>query len=110
VTVTLTVPPGATDRAVDETESVKPPVDETTLIWKVEVAVIVPEVPVIVAKKLPTVAVALALQVITSVVVVTGFVPKVQVTPEGRFETKSATLPVKPPTSLMVMVSVAVLP
>lgn len=63
-----------------------------------------------VAMKLPTVAVALALQVITLVVVVTGFVPKVQVTPDGRPETARATLPVKPPTSVTVMVSVAVLP
>lgn len=77
---------------------------------KVAFAVMLPEVPVMVAKKLPTVAVALALQVITSVVAATGFMPKVQVTPEGRFETTSVTLPVKPPTSLMVIVSVAVLP
>lgn len=106
----MTVPPGATDGAAGETESVKPPVDEATLIWKVEVAVIVPEVPVMVAIKFPTVAVGLAVQDITFVVPVTGFVPKLQVTPEGRPETASVTLPVKPPTSLIVMVSVAVLP
>ena len=90
--------------------SVKPPVDERTVTGNVAVVVIVPEVPVMVPMKLPTVAVALAVQVITSVVVVTGFVPKVQVTPEGRFETARDMLPVKPPTSVIVTVSVAVLP
>ena len=68
-----------------------------------------PEVPVMVAVEFPTVAVALAVQVIT-LVVVAGFVPKVQVTPEGRLETARVTLPVNPPTPVIVMVSVAVLP
>ena len=90
--------------------SVKLPVDETTVTGKVALSVIEPEVPVMVAVKLPTVAVALAVQVITSVVKVGGLEPKVQVTPEGRPETASVTLPVKPPTSLIVMVSVAVFP
>lgn len=90
--------------------SVKPPADETTVIGKMAVAVIVPEVAVIVPEKVPTVAVAVAVQVIASVVVVAGLVPKVQVTPEGRFEMENVTLPVKPPTSVIVMVSVAVLP
>ena len=98
------------EQEVTEGLSVKPPVDDTTVIGKVVVAVIVPEVPVMVAEKLPTVAVALAVQVITLVVVVTGLVAKVQVTPEGRLEIVRVTLPVKPPTSLIVMVSVAVLP
>jgi hypothetical protein len=98
------------EQEVTEGLSVKPPVDERMVTGKVALAVIAPEVAVMVAVKLPTVAVALAVQVITSVVDVAGFVPKVQVTPEGRFETARATLPVKPPTSVMVMVSVAVLP
>jgi hypothetical protein len=89
--------------------SVKPPVDETTVRVMVVVAAVVPEVPVIIAVKFPTVAVALAVQVIT-LVVVAGLVLKVQVTPEGRLETARVTLPVNPPTSVIVMVSVAVLP
>jgi adenosylcobinamide amidohydrolase len=72
-------------------------------------AVVVPEVPVMVTVEVPTVAVALAVQVSTLVVVV-GFVPNVQVTPEPGLGTVRVTLPVNPPVSVTVMVSVAVLP
>jgi hypothetical protein len=95
---------------VTEGLSVKPPADETMVTGNVAVTVIELEVPVMVAMKLPPVAVALAVHVITSVVDVAGFVPKVHVIPEGRFETARDTLPVKPPTSVIVMVSVVVLP
>ena len=89
---------------------VKLPADETTLPVKVAVAMVVPEVPVIVSGNGPTVAVALAVHVNT-LVVVAGFVPSVQTTPEGRLpEMASDTLPVNPPTSVIVSVSVVLLP
>ena len=86
---------------------VKLPVDGTTVRTMVVVAVRVPEVPVIVTVEVPTVAVALAVNVITLVPVV-GLVPKVAVTPAGRPVAAKVTLPVNPPTSVTVMVSVAV--
>ena len=64
-----------------------------------------PEVPFIVTVTVPVVAVLLAVSVRTLVDVV-GFVPKVAVTPEGRPEADSVTLPVKPPMSLTVIVLV----
>lgn len=94
---------------VTEDLSVKPPVDETTVIGKITVEVIVPEVPVMVALKAPTVAVALAVHVNTLVVAV-EVGESVQVTPDGRPVMASATLPVKPPTSVTVMVSLTDLP
>jgi hypothetical protein len=110
VMVTVQLPPWGMVQVIGEALIVKLPADDTTVTGNVTIVVIVPEVPVMVAVKLPTVAVALAVQVIVSVVVVAGFVPKVHVTPEGRFETARVTLPVKPPTSAIAMVSVAVLP
>jgi hypothetical protein len=53
--------------------------------------------------------VALAVHVIT-LVVVTGLVPNVHVTPEGRPVMASVTLPVNPPVSVTVIVSVADFP
>ena len=73
------------------------------------VAVTVPEVPVIVTVAAPVVAVLLAVSVRTLVPVV-GFVPNPAVTPLGSPDVTSVTLPVKPPTSVTVMVSVALLP
>jgi hypothetical protein len=57
----------------------------------------------------PTVAVLLAVNVSTLVEVV-GLVPYATVTPLGRPVAASVTLPVNPPTSVTVMVSVPVLP
>jgi hypothetical protein len=56
----------------------------------------------------PTVAVALAVKVSTLVVVV-GLVPYATVTPVGNPVAARVTLPVNPPVSVTVMVSVAVL-
>jgi len=73
------------------------------------VAVVLPDVPVIVTVAVPVVAVLLAVRVSTLVLVV-GFVPNDAVTPLGRPEAANVTLPVNPPTSVTVMVSVALLP
>jgi len=73
------------------------------------VAVRLPEVPVMVTVDEPVVAVLLAVRVSTLVPVV-GFVPNDAVTPLGRPEAASVTLPVNPPTSVTVMVLVPLLP
>lgn len=112
VTVMVSVPlaPWAIDSVAAEGLSEKLPVeDETTVSGKVVVAVVVPEVPVMVIVAVPTVAVAVAVHVITLVVVI-GFGEKVQVTPLGRPVKVGVTLPEKPPISVTVMVSDAVLP
>jgi hypothetical protein len=72
-------------------------------------AVVVPEVPVIVMVFVPVATVELALRVRTLVPLV-GFVPKDPVTPVGSPATARFTLPVNPPTSVTVMVSVALPP
>jgi len=59
--------------------------------------------------KAPTVAVLLAVRVNTLLLVV-GLVPNAAVTPLGSPEAASVTLPVNPPTSVTVIVSVALLP
>lgn len=83
--------------------------EELTVSAIVVVAVVDPEVPVIVTVDDPTVAVALAVSVSTLVPVV-GFVPKEAVTPLGRPVAARVTLPVNPPVSVTVIVSVAVFP
>jgi len=90
---------------VGEEAIVKLPVDETTVPMMVVLEVVVPEVPMMVAGKVPTTAVALAVHVNT-LVVLAGLVPIVQVTPEGRPEIASDTLPVNPPISVIMIVSV----
>src|SRR5271157_3080295 len=75
----------------------------------VVVAVVEPEVPVMVTVYVPTVAVELAVNVSTLLPVV-GLVPYATVTPEGSPDAARVTLPVNPFTSVTVMVSVAVLP
>jgi hypothetical protein len=97
------------EQEVTEGLSVKPPVEETTVIGNATVAVTVPEVPVMVAVEVPTVAVALAAHV-NALVEVVEFGESVQVTPEGRPVMASVTLPEKPPPSVIVMVSDADLP
>jgi len=75
----------------------------------VVVAVSEPEVPVIVTVDEPVVAVALAVSV-SRLVPVVGLVPKEAVTPLGKPDAARVTLPVKPPTSVTVMVLVPLLP
>ena len=82
---------------------------ELTVRASVVVAVRLPEVPVMVTVDVPVVAVALAVRVSTLVPVV-GFVPNVAVTPLGRPDAASVTLPVNPSTSCTVMVLVPLLP
>jgi hypothetical protein len=88
--------------------SVKLPVAETVSETAV-VAVTVPEVPVMVTADFPEVAVLLAVSVSTLLPVV-GLVPKAAVTPLGRPDAVSVTLPVNAPTSVTEMVSIALLP
>ena len=83
--------------------------DEATVRAMVVLWVSVPEVPVIVTVAAPVVAVALAVKVRTLVEVV-GLVPKLAVTPAGRPEAESETLPVKPPEGVTVMVLLPLLP
>jgi hypothetical protein len=83
--------------------------DEFTVSARVVVAFRLPEVPVIVTVAVPVVAVALAVNVSTLVPVV-GLVPNVAVTPLGRPDAASVTLPVNPFTSCTVMVLVPLLP
>ena len=63
----------------------------------------------IVIVEVPVVAVLLAVKVKTLVEVV-GLVPNEAVTPEGRAELESVTLPVKPPLGLTVIVLLPLLP
>ena len=64
-----------------------------------------PETPLTVTVTVPVVAVALAVSVRTLVLVV-GFVPNDAVTPDGKPEAESVTLPVKPPAGVTVIVVV----
>jgi len=76
----------------------------------VVVAIRLPDVPVMVTVVgPPTAAEALAVSVSTLVEVV-GFVANAAVTPLGRPDAASVTLPVKPPTSVTVIVLVPMLP
>lgn len=72
-------------------------------------AVRVPELPVIVTVAAPVVAVLLAVSVST-LEPVAGLVAKLAVTPLGKPDAERVTLPVNPPTSVTVMVSVPLLP
>jgi hypothetical protein len=72
-------------------------------------AVMVPEVPVIVTVEVPATAVLLAVSVST-LVEVAGLVANAAVTPLGRPEVARVTEPVNPPTSVTVMVSMALAP
>ncbi len=83
--------------------------EELTVRASVVVAVRLPEVPVMVTVDVPVVAVALAVRVSTLVPVV-GFVPNAAVTPLGRPDAASVTLPVNPPTSVTVIVLRAAAP
>ena len=112
VTEIVLVPllPWVTDRLLGEDESVKLCVAVALTVRAIEVvAVRLPEVPVIVTVAAPVVAVLLAVSVSTLVPVV-GFVPNAAVTPLGRPDAASVTLPVNPPTSVTEIVLVPVPP
>jgi hypothetical protein len=72
-------------------------------------AVSVPEVPVMVTVARPKVAVLLVASVSTLVPLV-GLVPNAAVTPVGNPDAARVTLPVNPPTSPTVMLSLPLLP
>jgi len=84
-------------------------VPELTVRDRVVVAVKLPEVPVMVTVEVPVAAVALAVRVSTLVPLV-GFVPNAAVTPLGRPDAASVTLPLNPPRSVTVIVLVPLLP
>ena len=112
VTVMVLVPlvPCVTVTDVGEALTLKAGVAVELIVRaSVVVAVRLPEVPVIVTVEVPVVAVALAVSVSTLVPVV-GFVPNAAVTPLGKPDAASVTLPVNPPTSVTVMVLVPLLP
>ena len=82
---------------------------ELTVRASVVFAVRLPDVPVMVTVDVPVVAVLLAVSVSTLVPVV-GFVPNAAVTPLGRPDAASVTLPANPFTSVTLMVLVPLLP
>ena len=86
-----------------------PLVSVPTVRAMVVVADNVPDVPVIVTVEDPVVAVLLAVRVSTLLPAV-GFVPNEAVTPLGRPDAASVTLPVNPPTSVTLIVLVPLLP
>lgn len=79
-------------------------VNETEVVW-----VRLPEMPVMVTVAVPLVAVLLAVNVST-LVLVAGFVPNDAVTPVGKPDADSVTLPVKPLVGVIVMVLVPPVP
>jgi len=83
--------------------------EEFTVRLIVVVCVSVPDVPVTVIVDVPVVAVALAVKIKTLVEVV-GLVPKLAVTPAGRVDVESVTLPVNPPDGLTVIVLLPLAP
>jgi hypothetical protein len=110
VIVLLPLLPCTTDKLAGEADSEKLGcAGAFTVSETVVVCVKAPEVPVIVTVAVPVVAVLLAVRVRTLVDVV-GFVPKLAVTPAGRPEAESVTLPVKPPVGFTVMVLLPLLP
>jgi len=109
VMVVEAVLPWVTDRLDANGESVKLGGGVTVRAIVVD-SVRAPEVPLTTTfTGPPRVAVLLAVSVST-LVLVAGLVAKLAVTPLGRPAAASVTLPVNPPTSVMVMVSVLLLP
>jgi hypothetical protein len=80
--------------------------DTVTLRETDVVALKAPDVPVIVIVDVPAVALPLAVSARTLLPVV-GFLPNAAVTPLGKPETDSATLPLNPASSITEIVSVA---
>ena len=113
VTLIVSVPlePATTVSAVAEGFSVKPPVFDGPMVSAIVVVagINAPEVPVMVTVALPWGAEALAVRVST-LVPVAGFGANAAVTPLGRPVAASVTLPVNPPASVTVIVSVPLLP
>ena len=83
--------------------------DALTVSAMVVVAVRLPEVPVMVTVAVPVVAVELAVR-LSVLVLVVGFVLNVAVTPLGKPDAASVTLPENPPTSVTVIVLVPAAP
>lgn len=110
VMVSVLLLPCATERDVGEGVSVKLGVTEgLTVSAIVVVAVVLPEVPVIDTAAGPVVAVLLAVSSSTLALVDDAGLNDA-VTPLGKPVAVKATLPVNPPVSVTVMVSVALLP
>ena len=112
VTVIVELPllPCVTLKLLGEADSEKFGVAVAFTVNEIEVVWLsVPDVPVIVTDVVPVVAVALAVKVKTLVPVV-GLVPKLAVTPDGRADVESDTLPVKPPLGVTVMVELPLVP
>ncbi len=104
VIVTVPLPPCATVTVAGEAVSLKVP-DPSTVSLIVEVALWLPDVPIIVTVVVRSFAVALAVRVIV-LVPVAGFGLNAAVTPLGKPDAERATLPLKPFEGLMVMVLV----
>lgn len=110
VTVLVPLAPWFTVTEVGEAEMVKLGLAAAlTVSAIVVVAVKLPDVPVIVTVAVPVVAVEEAVSVSTLVPVV-GLVPKPAVTPLGKPDAASVTLPLNPSTSVTVIVLVPLLP
>jgi hypothetical protein len=112
VTVMVSVPlaPCVTDNEEAEALRLKPVVTlALTVRAMVVLAFVLPETPLMVTVEVPVAAVLLAVKV-TTLLPVVGLVPKAAVTPLGRPEADSVTLPLNPFTSVTVVVSVALLP
>ena len=108
--VSVPLVPWAIDSAVAEGTSVKL-AGAVMASSMVVVAVKKPEVPVMVIVEAPALQPIVLLAVSVSTLdPVAGLVPNVAVTPLGRPEAARVTLPLKPPTSVTVMVSVVLLP
>jgi len=102
-------PPFAMVTVFGDAESVKLCTEACTVRLIIVVLVKLPEVPVIVTVTVPVAAVALAVKVKVLVEVV-GFGLKAAVTPLGSPDAERVTLPLKPPTGVMVIVIVPLLP
>jgi hypothetical protein len=112
VTLMVSVPlePCVTDNEEAEALRLKPVVTlALTVRAMVVLAFVLPETPLMVTVEVPVAAVLLAVKV-TTLLPVVGLVPKAAVTPLGRPEAESVTLPLNPSTSVTEMVSVALLP
>lgn len=108
--VSVALLPCVTDRVDGDEASEKLGGVLTTTVTAMLVEVVKePEVPVMVTVEVPTVAVLLAVRV-TRLLPVVGLVAKAAVTPVGKPDAVRATLPVNPPISATVTVSVALLP
>ena len=108
--VWLALAPWITDSAEADLARVKPGVWVVLTVSEMWVlAVMEPDVPIIVTVEVPAAAALPAVRVSTLELVV-GLVPKEAVTPEGSPETASCTLPENPPEGCRVMVSVVLLP